>query len=198
MTALVSFKDILAELALEEPEPTYEALLRWQKRFPDFRESLADFFALQATQREPIDDLPVIDEEEIAQKAVQYEMTLLEEQGRIIPDNHIEPVGDFDQMVLAAIYVLQGRADAGKLVEKISEMAGRPAYLGRVLHALSRLEGKHLIECWEAEAAPYRACASRSSEAGDFYYNITIAGERALAYAEETLRVVAGLLGDLA
>jgi hypothetical protein len=185
MTDHASFEDILAELTLEGTEPTYEALLRWQKRFPEFRESLADFFALQAIQREPIDDLPGIDEEEITGKAVQYAMTLLEEQGRIIPDDHVEPVGDFDQMALAAIYVLQGRADAGKLVEKISEMAARQAYLGPVLHALSRLEGKHLIESWESDRC-------------DFYYNITIAGERALVYAEETLRVVAGLLGDLA
>jgi hypothetical protein len=187
-----TFEDILVELRLDEPEPTYEALLRWQKRFPAFRESLADFFALWAIQQEPIDDLPEIDEEEIVEKSVQYAMTLLEQQGRIIPDDHIEPVSEFDEMMLAAIYVLQGRASAGKLVEKVSEMAGQQVYLGPILQALSRLEGKYLIESWESEPA---------TEAGgksNFYYNITIIGERALAYAKETSRVIAGLLGDLA
>jgi hypothetical protein len=185
MKDYATFDDILVELRLEEPEPTYEALLRWQNRYPGFRESLADFFALWAIQQEPIDDLPQIDEEEIAANGLQYAMKLLEEQGRIIPDDHIEPVGQFDQMVLAGIYVLQGRADAGRLVEKVSEMAGQQVYLGPMLNALSRLESKHLIECWE-------------SENSEFYYNTTIVGERAMAYAEETSRVVTGLLGDLA
>src|SRR3974390_127899 len=92
------FEDVLAEMRLEEPEPTYQALLRWQERYPEFREELADFFALWAIQREPIDDLPDIDEEEIAAHGLQYAMKLLEDQGRIIPDDHIEPVGQFDQM----------------------------------------------------------------------------------------------------
>src|ERR1700680_1222144 len=128
-----TFEDILVELRLEEPEPTYAALLRWQERFPEFRESLADFFALWAIQQEPIDDLPEIDEEELVEKTVQYAMTLLEQQGRIIPDDHIEPVSEFDELMLAAIYVLHGRASAGKLVEKVSEMAGQQVYLGPIL-----------------------------------------------------------------
>ena len=81
---------------------------------------------------------------------------------------------------------------------------------------MSRLEGRHLIESWESdtEAARFASCfalsrsrsarawASRpATEAGgksNFYYSITIIGERALAYAKETSRVIAGLLGDLA
>jgi PadR family transcriptional regulator, regulatory protein PadR len=119
-------------------------------------------------------------------------MQLLEKQGRIIPDDHIEPVGDFDQMVLAAIYIGHGLADSARLVNQVSEMAGRQVYLGAVLRSLSGLERKHLIESWESDAA---------TEAGgesNFYYNISIIGERALAYAKETSRVIAGLLGDLA
>jgi len=94
--------------------------------------------------------------------------------------------------VLAAIYVLQGRADAVKLVNQVSDMSGRHVYLGSILTSLSRLEDKHLIESWESRPA---------TEAGgksNFYYSITIIGERALAYAKETSRVIAGLLGDLA
>src|SRR5579883_592039 len=186
-----TFDDVLADLMMEESEPTYEALLRWQARAPKFRETLSDFFATWAIQQEPIDDLPKIDQEAIIEKTVQYAMGLLEKQGRIIPDDHIEPVGDFDQMVLAATYVLQGRADAAKLVKQVSDMAGKQVYIGAVLRSLSRLQEKHLIESWESDPA---------TEAGGkstFYYNITIIGERALAYAAETSRVIAGLLGDL-
>jgi PadR family transcriptional regulator, regulatory protein PadR len=192
MTQYETWDDVLADLMMEETEPTYEALLRWQERCRDYRETLADFFALWAIQREPIDDLPEIDEDAIAEKAVQYAMQLLEEQGRIIPDDHIEPVGDFDQMVLAGIYVLQGRGDASTLLGKVSEMAGRPVYLGGVLRSLSRLEEKHLIEHWESDPA------TESGGESVVYYSITIMGERALAYAKETSRVLAGLLGDFA
>ena len=190
MTQYETFDDVLADLMMEESEPTYEALLRWQQRCPGYRERLADFFAIWAIQREPIDDLPEIDEDAIVEKTVQYAMQLLEEQGRIVPDDHIEPVSDFDQMALAAIYVLQGRAGAVQLVNQLSDMSGRHVYLGSILSSLSRLESKHLIESWESD-----------TEAGghsNFYYSITIIGERALAYAKETSRVIAGLLGDLA
>jgi PadR family transcriptional regulator PadR len=187
-----SFEDVLAQVVLEEPEPTYEALLRCQKRFPDWREDLADYFALWAIQREPIDDLPNIDEDAIVEKSLQYAMKLLEEQGRIIPDDHIEQINEFDQMVLAAICVLHGRAGAGKLVDKVTEMAGRQVYLGAILRAVSRLQSKHLIECWQSDPA------TEALGNSNFYYNITIVGERALAYAKETSRVLATLLGDLA
>ena len=46
MTEHETFDDLLAALTLEESEPTYEALLRWQKQNPGYRESLADFFAI--------------------------------------------------------------------------------------------------------------------------------------------------------
>jgi len=208
MTQYETFDDVLTDLMMEESEPTYEALLRWQQRCPGYRERLADFFAIWAIQREPIDDLPEIDEDAIVEKTVQYAMQLLEEQGRIVPDDHIEPVSDFDQMVLAAIYVLQGRAGAVKLVNQVSDMSERHVYLGSILTSLSRLEGKHLIESWEWDPATEAGGASRLraqarqraaiNEKSNFYYSITIIGERALAYAKETSRVIAGLLGDLA
>jgi hypothetical protein len=185
MSDYVSFADVIAEVTLEGAEPTYEVLLRWQKRYPEFRENLADFFALKAIQREPIDELPDIDEEEIAEYGKQYAMALLEEQGRIIPDNHVEPVGGLDQIVLGSVCLLEGKADAAKLVEQVGDMAGKAVNLGFILRSLSKLEEKYLIESWEADS-------------GAFYYSITIVGERALAFATETSRVVAGLLGDLA
>jgi hypothetical protein len=185
MTEYATFDDLLNDLVREESEPTYEALVRWQERCPKWRQSLEEYFSVWMMQHSQVEDLPEIDEEAIVQKSLERAMNLLREQGRIIPDEHTEPVTDFDQMMLAAIYVLHGRGGVNPIAVKVSEFAGKEVGLGAVLRALTRLEEKSLIESWEAEGK------------SGTYYNITIAGERALAYARETSRVVAGLLGDL-
>lgn len=181
----VTFQDILQELILEGAEPNYATLLKYQEKYPQWRDSLAEHFAIWAIQSEPIDDEPEIDEAEIVQEGVAYAMKLLREQGRIIPKEQVIEVSAFDQSVLAAAYVLPS-GDASDLADKITEISGREASLGATLMALSRLEEKGLVENW------------KSGKGNRKHFNITIAGERALAYAKETSRVVAGLLGDLA
>ena len=181
----ITFDEILDQLMLEESTPSYEALLRWQERYPKFRDSLAEYFAIWAIQSEPIDDEPEIDEDPIVEKCVAYAMNILREQGRIIPKDHVGVVNAFDQSALAALYVMRG-GDAVDIAEKISEVSGSEAALGAVLMSLSRLEEQGLIESWKAGGESRK------------HFNITIAGERALAYAKETSRVVEGLLGDLA
>jgi hypothetical protein len=192
MQKYTTFEDLLDDLVHEESEPTYEALVRWQERCPEWRQSLEEYFHVWMIQREQLDELPEIDEQAIVAKGVEYAMGILREQGRIIPDDHIEPVSDFDQMTLAAIYILNGRGDAIKIADKAGEMAGKEFLLGSILMSLTRLEEKYLIESWESDPASERAGKSRQ------YFNITIAGERALAYAKETSRVLSLLLGDLA
>src|SRR5689334_9162398 len=98
MTKYTSFEDLLDDLVHEESEPTYEALVRWQERCPDWSQSLEEYFAVWMIQREELDDLPNIDQEAIAAKAAEYGMSLLREQGRLIPEDRIEPVTDFDQL----------------------------------------------------------------------------------------------------
>jgi hypothetical protein len=182
----IEFEDVLHELMLEEAAPDYATLRKWQERYPEWHDSLAEYFAAWAIQSEPIDDEPEIDEEAIAQKIMARAMNMLREQGRLIPRDHVEPVQPFDQAVLAAIYVLRGEGDASDIADKITDMQGSEASLGATLMSLSRLEEKGLIETW------------KSGEKNRKHFNITIAGERALAYAQETSRVVTGLLGDLA
>lgn len=181
----VTFEDVLQELMLAEAEPNYTTLLKWQARYPQWRDSLAEYFAVWAIQSEPIDDEPEIDEDAIVQKTMARAMNMLREQGRIIPKDQVVEVSAFDQSVLAAAYVLPS-GDASDLAEKITEISGKEVSLGATISALSRLEEKGLIETWKS-GKEYRK-----------HFNITIVGERALAYAKETSRVVAGLLGDLA
>ena len=50
MTDPITFEDVLDELMLEEPKPDYEALVRWQERYPKYRKELADFFATWSVQ----------------------------------------------------------------------------------------------------------------------------------------------------
>ena len=191
MRKYTTFEDLLDDLVHEEPEPTYEALVRWQERCPDWRQSLEEYFHVWTIQREQLDELPEINEHAIVEKGVEYAMGILREQGRIIPDDHIEPVSDFDQVILAAIYILNGRGHVIEIADKAGEMTGREFLLGSILMSLTRLEEKYLIESWESEPSSERAGKSRQ------YFNITIAGERALAYAKETSRVLSLLLGDL-
>jgi hypothetical protein len=193
MAKYTTFEDLLDDLVQEESEPTYEALVRWQERCPDWRLSLEEYFAVWMMQREEVDDLPEIDDEAIVAKGVEYAMSILREQGRLIPDDHIEPVSDFDQMTLTAIYILHGRGDAIKVADKMGEMAGKEFLLGAILMSLTRLEEKHLIESWESDPV-----SSERAGKSNRHFNITIAGERALAYAKETSRVLSGLLGDFA
>ena len=66
---IVSFDDVLMMLMIEESEPTPEALARWQKRYPQHRTALAEFFetwATQAKQTEPVE----LDVERIAAEGV--------------------------------------------------------------------------------------------------------------------------------
>ena len=69
MTEFIHFDDVLDELMLEQEHPTQEALVRWQERYPQYREALADFFETWARQ-EARSDLPQahIDEEKIVRR----------------------------------------------------------------------------------------------------------------------------------
>src|SRR5712691_4107503 len=103
MTEKITFEDVLDELMLEEPKPDYEALVRWQARYPQYRKELAEFFATWSIQEHLAEVLPepVIDEEKIVKKGVEYAMEILRRQGRIIERSESEaPLEPFDQLVL--------------------------------------------------------------------------------------------------
>src|SRR5438445_13674997 len=112
MTEKITFEDVLDEMMLEEPKPDYEALVRWQQRYPQYRNELAEFFATWSMQGHLAEVLPepVIEEEKLVQKGVEYAMEILRKQGRLLPADYNPSIAPFAELVLAPVYTLHGQA----------------------------------------------------------------------------------------
>jgi hypothetical protein len=190
MTEFVSFDDVLDDLILDESFPDDAALLKWQERYPKYDKDLAEYFATWKRQLAATEDAD-IDEDRIVEQGVRHALNILQQQGRIIPDDYVESLGSFDQLVLTAVYLLNGEGDAVGVTEKVSQMLGQEAMLESTYIALSKLENRGLIDSWvpDTEAEP---------EVDNKYFNATITGERALAEARVSSKVVADFLGDFA
>jgi DNA-binding PadR family transcriptional regulator len=74
------------------------------------------------------------------------------------------------------------------ITDRIGELSGARGQLGDVIVSIDRLERNHLILSREVE------------EEGTVrrYFTVTLRGEKALAYAKETVPVVAQFLAGLA
>jgi hypothetical protein len=190
MNEYISFDDVLDDLILEESFPDHAALLKWKKRYPKFEKELEEYFATWAHQLAATEDND-FDEDRLVQQGVRHALEILQQQGRIIPDDHVESLESFDQLVLTAVYLLNGEGDAVGVTEKVSQMLGQEAMLGSTWIALDRLEARGLIDSWvpDTEAEP---------EVDNKYFNATIIGEQALAHAKVSSKVVADFLGDFA
>lgn len=68
-TRNISFDELLEIIALEECDPTYDALCCWIERFPQHQSALSSFFATWAVQKEFADPANV-DEDRIANRMV--------------------------------------------------------------------------------------------------------------------------------
>lgn len=192
MNTNLAFQDVIDEVMLEETKPTYQALVRWQKLYPAWRDSLAEFFATWAIQNtQPPEAAEEIDEEAIIEATVQYAMDKLARQGRLIPENPPQPLRPLDRMVLAAIVELQGRAEAVHVSDWVDERAGKRVSLGAIFSALDRLEDRALIEYGPA------AGSGDAEDSEQYVILATMAGELALAHAAATA-AEADFLGDLA
>ena len=193
MTEKLSFEDVLDDLMLEEETPSYEALVRWQDRYPQYRKELADFFATWAIQDAyaQLPDQTHIDEEKIVKRGVEYAMEILRKQGRLLPDEPVRALQPLDQQVLAAVYLLRGQGYSVNISSKVGEMSEKPS-LGSVLVSLDRLEEQHLLSSWVDESGNEPEGKARR------YYRVTLTGEKSLAYARETSTVVARFLPDFA
>ena len=194
MTEKLSFDDVLDDLMLEEETPSYEALVRWQERYPQYRKELADFFATWAIQEAhaQLPDRTDIDEEKLVKRGVEYAMEILRKQGRLVPDAPVRSLQPFDQLVLTAVYLLRGQGYAVNITGKVGEMSETAPTLGSILMALDRLEEQHLVSSWVDESGNEPAGKARR------YFRVTLLGEKALAYAKETSTVVARFLPDFA
>ena len=192
MSEQVSFEDVLQAVMLSEETPSYEALLRSQERFPNYRDMLADFFATWAVQEDLPEELePDIEDEPIVAKGVQHAMEILERQGRLLPKEPVAQLSAADQLVLAAVHMLHGEGDGVTISEKVSEISGKEALLGSTFSALSRLEKQGLIEAWQSVAETEPSGKSKR------HFMITLHGEGALASAR-TSALLAAYLGGLA
>jgi hypothetical protein len=143
-----SFEAILHELMLEEPEPSYEALVRWQKRYPKYRVALRDYFVDWASDRElpPPGPDAEIDEDALVQKGVDYAMDLLRREEGFIPKTSVEKLSPLSQLILAAVWVLRGSGGIAEITEKVREISGKKVVLGTTIGTLGRLERKALVE----------------------------------------------------
>lgn len=70
-------EDVLDALMLEEPEPSYAALIRWSVRYPEHREALARFFATWAVQIERPEENSV-DEDRVANLGVSHALNIID------------------------------------------------------------------------------------------------------------------------
>ena len=178
---------------LEGRNSDYKTLVRWQKRYPQFRHQLADFVATWSVERHRPKNAPEtdIDEEKLIKRGVEHAMEILRRQGRIIDKAEAEaPIAEFDQYVLTAIYLLFGDAYVVNVTERASQMLGREVLLASTFASLDRLENRYLI--FGRDADPETEPGGKARR----YFTVTIAGERALAAAKATSPAVAKALED--
>ncbi len=195
MTDKVTLEDVLDELMLEESKPDYEALVRWQQRYPRYRRELAEFFATWSMQEHLAEVLPepVIDEEKIIKKGVEYAMAILRRQGRIIEKSEAEaPLEPLDQLVLTAIYLLHGDAYVVNITERVGRMLDKEVLLASTFASLDRLEERYLIMGRDADPKTEPGGKNRR------YFIVTLSGERALAVAKASVPAVAKALAEFA
>jgi len=190
MSENLSLEDVLDALVFEEPKPTYEALLRWSERYPQYRDALAKFFATWAVQAE-LPQRVQVDEERLAERGVRYAMEILGRQGRLAPEPATEPLAPLDQLVLAAVYLLRGKGRGVDINDKVGEISGKTVMLSTTLASLHRLKTQDLVS-WR-----FTDPAAEPGRKPRRYFTVTLASERALSQATAAGELSADLLGDL-
>lgn len=76
-TPQMSLEELFDIVLLEESAPSYEALLKWCERYPEYRNELAKFFATWGVQENMSQDAE-IDEDRLASLGVSHALNLLE------------------------------------------------------------------------------------------------------------------------
>ncbi len=83
-------------------------------------------------------------------------------------------LGEFEELVLLAVYSTEREAYGVPLQEKLEELLGRPVSLGAVYAALDRLEQKRHVTSWVGGASSERGGRRKR------FFEITAAGVAAL------------------
>jgi hypothetical protein len=115
---LLDFEEVQHEMLLDgPPPPSYEAMVRWCGRFPQYREKIAEGFVVAAILKidegEP-QDLIKYDEDEIVMAQSldsidqsNYALEVLRRRALEIPPRPRESLDPFDRQVLEAAYALR-------------------------------------------------------------------------------------------
>ena len=101
-------------------------------------------------------------------------------------------LGQFEQLVLTAVYLLHGQGYTVNITEKVDELAGRRVLIGGVFTALGRLQNRGLVTSRLSNPTKERGGKAKR------YFKITPAGERALSQAKASAQQLLDALGDLA
>ena len=190
MTQQPAFNEVLTALRTEESEPTYNALLRWQEKYPQFRDDLEDYFANWATA--------VFDEMKFADRPAQvdtnqqwitdfggaYARQIMRRQEAGVPDDRIEPLNDFEQLVLTAMK--SQRTPRWQYLERITdtvrEFANHHYVRSAVLETLEELEKRYVVFSWSPNPEKH------PDEAGRTYFFLSSIGEASLKKAKKVPR----------
>ena len=90
------------------------------------------------------------------------------------------PLGEFEEIVLITIAVLNNKAYSIAIKDEIEARMPRDVSMGALHAALIRLEEKGYLRSFSGEAAAERAGRPR------MYFEITASGKKALLFAKET------------
>src|SRR5262245_22799150 len=110
-------------MMLEESDPSYAALVRWTERYPQYRDDLADFFETWAMLAEETDEVE-IDEERLIQLGVRYTAAVLRGQEPAEALHKPPSLRAFDELVLAAMFLLCSEVTGKEIGDKMSELTG--------------------------------------------------------------------------
>lgn len=182
-----SFSEILSILKREESEPTYSALSRWQNRYPQFHNELEDYFANWANA---IFEDPALDDPNmkidpnlqwLTDFGVAYAQQIIRRQEAGVPDSRIEPLTDFEQLVLTAMKAQ--RTPRWQYLERITdtvrELSDHHYLRSSVLETLEALEERHLVFLWSPDPGKH------PDEAGRTYFSLSSIGEASLKKARK-------------
>jgi hypothetical protein len=177
-----AFNEILRALRAEESEPTYRALSRWQEQYPEYRDDLEDYFANWATAT--FHDLGLEDpnvelhpnQRWLADFGVEYAMQIMRRQEAGVPDNRIEPLNDFEKLVLTAMK--EQRTPRWQYLDRITdtvrELANHHHLRSSVRETLKSLEERYLVFSWSPDPEKH------PDEIGRQYFFMSSIGEASL------------------
>ena len=198
---LLDFKDVQHEMMLEDPPPSYEAMVQWCGRFPQYREQIAERFVEDAVCNidagEP-QELIKYDEDEIVMAQNldsigqrDYAFEVLRRRALEIPPRPVTSLDPFDRQVLEAAYELRSEACSGNIAARLNKTINIGVLPSAVLAALERLEKLGMVFQLSYGPGAYRDRSDerywRLAEPGErdhtyqTCFRISIGGKRALA-----------------